>query len=552
LEGAKLFHKEKAPHCGAFSLPLNDKTIKHETGASRIAKHMNSFSISTLPAKTWLILVLLVYTAFWLMYPQEFIASDPNAYSSRAFAISQNLDFGSNDVFNHRLGITLPVAFFYSILGVNILTTNLWPLLAALLIIVIVWLSLPDKQSRIIGAVLCLTSIPLFESSIALYPDIIAAAFMAASSLVLFNRKKFIATSKAWLLTPIAAVSLLFIAFLAKESAYWVLPLWILALLSDLRDEDKNVLLRQFHLPAILTGVFLGVTYLVFCDITWSDPLARFHSIQALTGQHLWSWNKAPAGELAKRLTTAPANLFLGQYGILILLSVTVGLAIAPRSIKPWRQYAICCLLFFWFGSTSFTRYEPMPLFDRMTLPILPAFYVLAAFAISSLSGIAEKVKGINKFVPILLLLIFAGLPFIWFVQSWRGVQLPEATAMAIVRNDLQHHPEKTYLLVCSDTRSPNSLLFYFGYKYPENLRVVFAGDLTDDLLNKDLSLVYIDRRRSAFLKAAYGRRHYDDEIDALNLTPVYKLGEIELLRSAEASTLKKIMASSNSPDNKN
>lgn len=508
---------------------------------------MSQFSFSTLPAKTWLILVLLVYVAFWFVYPQEFIASDPGAYSSRAFTIIQNFSFGNGDVFDQRLGVTIPVALFYSTLGVNILTTNLWPLLAALLVIVTVWLALPDNKSKIVGALLCLTSIPLFQSSIALYPDIIAAAFMASSSLILFNRDKFTQSGKAGLLAPFAAVSLLFIAFLAKESAYWVLPLWAVALSADLKA--KNGLLHGFHLPAILAGIFLGGIYLVFCKVIWGDPLARFHSIQALTGQHLWSWDKAPAGALLNRLTTAPASLFRDQYGILTLLSAIIGLSIAPRPLKPWGQYAICCLLFFWFGSTSFTRYEPMPLVDRMTLPLLPAFYVLAAFAISSLSRITEKAKSINQLVPIVLVLGFVGLPFTQYVQSWRGVQLPEATAMAIIKNDIKQHPEKTYLLVCSDSRSPNSLRFYFGYQYPENLRVVFAGDLTDDLLNKDLSLAYIDRQRSAFLQSAYGRRHYDGEIDALGLTPVYQAGGIELLRSTQANALKKLIASPNNPE---
>ncbi len=502
---------------------------------------MNGLSSSTIPAKAWLFIAIVFYVVFWFVYPQEFIASDPAAYSARAYAISHGLNFGNSDVFSQRLGITIPVALFYSTLGINILTTNLWPLLAALLIIATVWTALPDNKSKLISALLCFTSIPLFESSVALYPDIVAAAFMAASSLILFHREKYAQNNKLRFLVPFAAVALLFMAFLAKESAYWVLPLWIYALSSDIRG--KSNLVRHFHLPAILVGVLLGVLYLAFCNAIWNDSFARFHSVQALTGQHLWSWDKAPAGALLNRLTTAPVGLFVNQYGSLTLLAAILGFVFAPRTIKPWGHYAICCLLFFWFGTTSFTRYEPMPLVDRMTLPILPALYVMAALAISRLYPDAEHEKKILRFIPILIALFLATLPFAVYVKSWRGVELPEATAMSIIRNDIKRHPEKTYLLACSDTRSPNSLLFYFGYKYPENLRVVFTGDLTYELLNRDLSLIYVDRQRSAFLQAAYGRRNYDNEINSLGLDPVYRAGNVELLRAPKANVLMKLIA---------
>lgn len=82
----------------------------------------HSWIVST---KTWLVLASLLYVVMWLLCPQEFIASDPWVYSQRAFEISQQLDFGSSDVFNHRLAVTIPVAIFYRIFGVNIITTNL-------------------------------------------------------------------------------------------------------------------------------------------------------------------------------------------------------------------------------------------------------------------------------------------------------------------------------------------------------------------------------------------------------------------------------------------
>ena len=417
-----------------------------------------------------------------------------------------------------------------------------------MLVILTVWFALPDTRSRIIGAVLCITSRPLFESSVVLLPDIIVTAFMALSSLLLFNRKGLIQRRGTCMLAPLAAVAFLFFAFLAKESAYWVLPLWAVALFSDIKGEDRRILFRRFYPPVFVGGVSLIVMYLVFCRLHWGVALVRFKSVQALTGQHLWSWDKAPVMELVKRLTTSPVNLLLGQYGAILLLAV-LGFVVAPRSIRPWGYYSIFCLLFFWFGSTSFTRYEPMPLVGRMTLPLLPGLYILAAFMASRLSVRSERSGLINSFIPMLLVLVLAGVPFANYVKSWKWQERSEANAVGIVQKELKAHPARKVLLVCSDSRSPVSLSFYFGYRYPANLRVTSVEALTDaSLRSAEKCFVFVDRKRSAFLKSAYGSPHYDDAIYSLRLKPVYKSGYVVLFASESKDALRKLIL----PDNRN
>ena len=207
--------------------------------------------------------------------PQEFIASDPWIYSKIAHGIAENFDFGSNSIFNQRLGVVIPVAISYSLFDVNILSTNLCSLIATLTIIIIVWIALPDAKSKIISLVLSLISVPLWKYSSSLYPDIIATSFMAGSTLILMRRDHHNS-----IIIGIIGVLSLFLGFLAKELAYWVLPLWVFALYEDVRNRTFYKKWKTFYLPAFMSALILCIFYLVFCYIIWDDPLAHFKAVQ--------------------------------------------------------------------------------------------------------------------------------------------------------------------------------------------------------------------------------------------------------------------------------
>lgn len=487
-----------------------------------------------------LLSVLLGLLLLWAFTPQEYVASDPGNYSRRAFNILQNGDLGSSHVFGHRLAVTLPVALFYTLFGVNILATNVWPLIAVIVLTVTVWLALPDKRSKCLGVVLCLLCVPLLDSAVVLLPDIIAAAFMGLSSLVLFKRRSALQEDRRrWLLVPLAAVSLLFFAFLAKMSAYWVLPLWALALVADVKDEDTVKMLRRFYLPAVVTGVALGAGYLLFCEMIWGDPLARFESINALTAHHLWDWDKQNLNEMVKRITVSPIRLLLAQYGSIVILAF-LGLILSPPDLRPWAHYTVLCILFFWFGSTSFTQYEPMPLVDRMTLPALPGILVLAGFAASRLRVASERIPIVNNTVPVLLVVGIAALPFAKHVESLRERPLAETHAMAMVRQEVTSNPDKRFLLLCSDQKSPRSLSFYFGYTYPANLYVTDPQRVDIGQVSCYKAFVFVHKQRSCFLESAYGHRHFDEGIQALRLPVAYREGDVALYQSEHIEELLK------------
>jgi hypothetical protein len=482
--------------------------------------------------------VILGLILLWAGTPQEYVASDPGAYARRAFNILQNGDFGSSHVFGHRIAVTLPVALLYALFGVNIHTTNLWPLIAVIILAVTVWLALPDKRSKCLGVVLCLLCVPLLDAAVVLLPDVIAAAFMGLSSLVLFKRRSVLQkTMGRSLAVPLAAVFLLFLAFLAKMSAYWLLPLWAMAIVADVRDNHTAPMLRRFYLPAVIAGLTLAAGYLLFCSVIWDDPFARFKSVQGLTGQHLWSWDSQNLSAMVRRLTVSPVRLLVAQYGTLIVLA-GFGVILSPVGLRPWTVYTVLCILFFWFGSTSFTRYEPMPLVPRMTLPALPGILILAGYAASRVRLASERRPVVNDTIAVLLLLAIMALPFARHVESLRERPLAETRAMALVRQRVNDNADKQILLLCSDQRSPHSLSFYGGYAYPPNLRVAYPQQLDIGTSSFDEAFVFVHKQRSRFLQSAYGQRNFDKEIDALRLPIAYTAGDVVLFEAEHPENL--------------
>ena len=488
---------------------------------------MKSDSINKLPIIA-LILGVIVLALGWFFIPQEFISSDPWSYSKIAYSIAENGDFGSSHAFNHRLGTILPVAATYAIFGVNILTTNLWPLISAVIILIVIWLALPDDNSKILGVVLSVVSVPLWKYSTSLYPDLIAAAFMALSVYLLINRASGDNKSKL-ITTGILGINFLFVAFLAKESAYWVLPLWVFAFYEDYREKSMPV---YFWGSVISTGIILGALYLAFCHFIFGDAFARFRAIESLTGVHLWAWDQSSAKELIKRLTTQPLSLYYATYGIAFYLAVAATNLI-PRSLRYWSYYLIFTVLFFWFGSTSFSTYEPMPLVDRMILPSFPSIVILASIMLSIAWNKFNHQRTVGPVVLFSVGVLLLGLTTSTLSFFYGAIRNPltETRVAQFIASEISSNKASRFLLITSDQRSSFSLEQFFGYVYPDNLVVLSATTEAKrvNLYNYDKIFVFLHKGRSGFLASAYGQANADDAIESLGLPLVITDGEINL-----------------------
>lgn len=488
--------------------------------------------------------VLAAFTILWFTYPHEFVASDPWQYSLRAYQITQGTFFESPDdhPFSHRLGLTLPVSLAYRVLGVSILSTHLWPLCCALLILCTIWLAAPRGRPRVFALLIGACCVPLFRASTMLYPDIVVAAFTGLASLVFYHRAYSLRDNVWWSALPVAAVLLLCVAFLAKLSAWWILPHWLVVAILDIRKREWR-LLRRFYLPALCTAGLLCAGYLWFNASFWGDPFSRLHGVEALTGQHLWSWSNAPSGQLISRLTVDPVILMGGGYNIVPLLALLSWPVLSGRS-RFWLGYSLSILVCFWFGSASLHAYEPLPLSIRMTLPILPGIAVAAGcFADRMAFRALPKNFRRNQVVLNLVLVAMIFLPLLQHLFLYRNTSLPEVHAMRLLQRDLAVHNASQAVLVCADHRSVSSLAYYFSYSYPPNLLVIPIDQTTSAVLKgSDRVYVYLHEDRAQFLEEMYGERNYVLEtIRATNKDAFFREGPVWLWKYTVPESMEKL-----------
>ena len=320
----------------------------------------------------------------------DYPASDPIWYAQIANRLAHAPDalHGiSSHPFEMRVGLTVPLAVLYRLLGVSPLVTTLPSILAALGALVIAVTAQRTPRGRWIAIAFTLTSLSLVQTGSVLGADLPCGTLIAASVLGLERRAD--PRGRWWL---VGAALAWFAAFLVKETAVWVAPVWLYAFAVDLRCTGRRAL--HDYVPAAATLLLVAVAYLWLCSVVWGSPWARFTGIQAL--HHTWSMEEAANHAWLERLTWAPPVFF----------AKILGLVVVPAVVGWWvrgsqRIWVVACavtIACFWFGSASASTYSPLPLTPRMLGVVTPIVIVAAALAIDDLYTRARVSLGVRRY----------------------------------------------------------------------------------------------------------------------------------------------------------
>ncbi|MFT3694328.1 MAG: hypothetical protein QM831_14370 [Kofleriaceae bacterium] len=398
-----------------------------------------------------LALALVVFAIVTIAGQSDFIASDPLWYANVAHDMTRDFHgvFSGAEMhpFVMRVGLTLPLALVYKLFGVSTISTNGIALVAACAIIVIAWIAAPTPRAKLFAVLFTLTALPLLRHGAVLDVDLPCAALLGAMVLCL-SRRSFTVAIVCW-----------FAAFLVKETAIWGLPIWVYVLVVERRS-------WKAFIPAFVVGGVLGIVYLAICWKVWGTPLARFKGIQEL--DHAWSLHGQPASAWLARLTWGPARM-LGTMFHVALIPVVLGFWILPKQHRIWLVATACFGLLFWFGSASLTAYNPLPLSERMNLPVLPPLLVVAALSTDELWSRFPKLRWLA--IPLALVLI---VPAARVALAGIRRQTPETDAFHFVRDEAKPEP---VVIVCGEPRCLQIAAFYFGFDVPANVTIVHAND---------------------------------------------------------------------------
>ncbi|WP_170172535.1 ArnT family glycosyltransferase [Hymenobacter rigui] len=354
-----------------------------------------------------LLLVVAVTLAYFFLTHEGLYALDDYYYSRYAqqlldgtFRLAPDPQGLLHDPLKERYLIFGPVAVFFRLFGLNIISATLWPLLATLGCSGLIWRLYRRREPVVASGAMLLLGLHYFTLNLTnyLYPDNILMFWCLASGAVLLRGRE-PGRRAGWWGAGFALLN--FAALLSKETIAYYLPFYLGVLGLDAWRRRNG----RFWLTALGTGAVLLTGYLGLYQHFTGDALYRIHLIEH-TNEFLRDGNFLAGNRAAllSRVTWQPLAFFVGA-GMGLLLVLAGMAATRPAGPQPeasdrrfWLLLAATTLVFYWVGSTSLSSYNPITLLPRMTTPLLPPLALAAGFGLQRVvrsGGLRAVVAGL-------------------------------------------------------------------------------------------------------------------------------------------------------------
>ncbi len=505
-----------------------------------------SFLFSKQSTLCFLALIHVIIIGFWYFGFEGYDFYDDLGYAKYAYHMSQGNFQLDASLFSHRVAVISFTALIYKLLGYSDWTTNLPPLLWTLFTLNLlfwVWYKRHAWIALLMAALFGLDFYVVFFSN-KLYPDglVCAATFTAA---ILLWKVRTETVSRPGLYAFLFILSL-WIAFLAKVTVFYTLPFFFSVWVYDLIHQKNLLFWKTALIAAILSVLGAGVFYYtLFGDL--------FYRFEAIFNGHYVSPNSyfdKDGWALLKRLSYEPFVMFMYSGMIIVLVLAFPALGgwkrgrwfVYAKEERYWVGYTLIILFFFWFGSTSLRYYNPIALFARHLLLIVPPLALLGGKRLWKLNDHAGMYACLfalvtivswllqigNQMLLYLLLTGFFGVVFInarwkvWKVSQKTGylffliilfihpvysMQKPPATSYRAMKEALfTQQPLLQDALVITDYLTSTHLPHLFDYQiHPA------STDFGDEAIASKM-----DRYSQVFL-LVYQHHLFPDQAEALN-----------------------------------
>lgn len=330
--------------------------------------------------RTWL--PLLFGVIFLFGNYKGITLSDEYLYAARAVDLVQGDFEWTASAFDNRFGQLLPMAGFVWLFGTEPWVFVLWSAVAWLMLVGLGWFwakrCIPEAAPIISWLLFLNPSLLFFGADVS--HDLVMTAWSTGALYLLWLRQK--EPLRPALKDAFLLVFFLSIAFLTKMAVIFLVPFVLMLLVYDLWKRQN----RRFWWKSILLGSLFLLGFLVFYYWQKGDPFFRFRGIEAEHNAGEWSYAGKSSLELWLRATIYPV-VFLWRspgYSIPLLLCLPWCFRFQWRNLGQLPNFLACCLLItgatYWWGSTSFSYYNPMLLAERMWLQLIPLATILGGY----------------------------------------------------------------------------------------------------------------------------------------------------------------------------
>ena len=463
----------------------------------------------------------------WFLSNQGLLFWDDFSYLNLANQINQG-DFQiTTNHFTSRIALIYPVSWAISAFGVNPHSIVVLHLVCSLILLNLAfWLGHKTSLwTGLIAGVLILCDYNLIFFGNHLFPEmpLTLCVFLFLMSYYLLLRNEIVPRIAAF----IGALAL-FVAFLLKTTVILLLPLILFLFIND-RRQKRN---KAFWIVFIFLSLFFFVLNGLWYEEVKGNFFFRFENIANNHVATPKTFFDKGGIEILKRLTYLPLLGFLkGGFFIPLVLALPSLLSLKKSNFKLetaeqlWPVAASFLLLSFWFMSTSWRFYSPIPTENRHIVFFIPVLIMSAALYWPKMSSFEWLSK--NHVMKVALL----GLVLIPGYAIFKSGDNNFKETSSLIKSELVG--DESAQLVITDGLTSYGYAYYYDLKPSEDVYLWFSEVETFEILNSFEDSAYLLVNPANFNEDYNDTENYNRFIEELqenniNIGLLKKEGDVE------------------------
>lgn len=317
----------------------------------------------------------LVMLLTWYMANDGLAFWDDFSYLNLANQINEGSFEITNNHFTSRVALLYPVAWIIKYLGINAFSITVFPLICGLIALnLLLWLGhLYHHWLGVFVALFFVCDYHVITFITHLFPEMPMALY-ALAALVAYDRvNRNEGDYRLWALVMATSI---FLAFLTKMTVIMIGPLFIYLFINDYWLRRKN---RGFWMIGVILLLFFVLTNGFWYQEVYGDFFYRFSNISDNHEATVKTFFDKDALTVIKRLTYLPLLGFLrGGFFIPLLFALPALVTIKRKDWsldepeKLWAVAVIFIIGTWWFMSTNWKYYSPMPVDTRHITLVIP------------------------------------------------------------------------------------------------------------------------------------------------------------------------------------